>query len=483
MAERELSPQGYIITKDPVNVNPFWEQEGSNPSAQLPSGGTAGQVLTKKTAENYDTEWKDLPSFVTDEELDAVSRELNENITAESEQRQQDIEYIQQQLAGLNIPNIAPVLEAVQTLSQNLQEEATAREQADTALGERIDNLNIPNIEALTQRVSEIGTEQEQIKQTVNGLGEDIANEATAREQADTALGERIDNEATAREQADTALGERIDNVRQLPEGGTAGQVVTKDENGVAVWSDPAGGGSGEPYVLPQATENVLGGVKAKEKTTESVEVAIDSNTGKLYVPEQSGGGGGGGSYTLPQATENALGGVKAKAKTTETVEVAIDTNTGKLYVPEQSGGGTGSGGIGSGTLVALFGSETPALTGGSSFASDTEIPLVGDATTSALQNVLATYKYFRVDILSAGTSYGFHSFLIGNANALHGVHTSQAQYFKAEIAYIQSLLQLYVKSNSKYQQAFHMKSVKYSDGVTAVALNSITGIAIYGLN
>ena len=140
-------------------------------------------------------------------------------------------------------------------------------------------------------------------------------------------------------------------------------------------------------------------------------------------------------------------------------------------------------GGIGNGTLVALFGSETPALTGGSSFASDTEIPLVGDATTGALQNVLATYKYFRVDILSAGTSYGFHSFVVGNPNALHGVPTTQAQYFKAEMPYIQSLLQLYVKGNSKYQQAFHLKSVKYSDVISAVALNSITGVAIYGLN
>lgn len=482
MAERELSPQGYIITKDPVNVNPFWEQEGSNPSAQLPSGGTTGQVLTKKSANNFDVEWKDIPPYITEEELNAATEEWGESLQAEREQRTQDIDYLAQQIAGLNIPNVAPIVEAVQTLSQNLQEEATAREQADTALGERIDNLNIPNVEALTQRVSEIGTEQEQIKQTVNGLGEDITNEATAREQADTALGERIDDEATAREQADTALGERIDNVRQLPEGGTAGQVVTKDENGVPVWSDPAGGESGEPYVLPQATENVLGGVKAKEKTTESVEVAIDSNTGKLYVPEQSGGGGGG-SYVLPQATENALGGVKAKAKTTETVEVAIDTDTGKLYVPEQSGGGSAGGGIGNGTLVALFGSETPALTGGSSFTSDTEIPLVGDTTTSALQNVLATYKYFRVDILSAGTSYGFHTFVVGNPNALHGVPAAQPQYFKAEMPYIQSLLQLYVKSNATYQQAFHLKSVKYSDAITAVALTSITGVAIYGLN
>ena len=39
-------------------------------------------------------------------------------------------------------------------------------------------------------------------------------------------------------------------------------------------------------------------------------------------------------AYTLPQANENQLGGIKAKAKTTETIEVAIDNETGKLYVP-----------------------------------------------------------------------------------------------------------------------------------------------------
>lgn len=46
-----------------------------------------------------------------------------------------------------------------------------------------------------------------------------------------------------------------------------------------------------------------------------------------INIPKQS-------SYTLPQAKETSLGGVKAKEKTSETVEVAIDTVTGKLFVP-----------------------------------------------------------------------------------------------------------------------------------------------------
>lgn len=41
-----------------------------------------------------------------------------------------------------------------------------------------------------------------------------------------------------------------------------------------------------------------------------------------------------GSSYTLPQATDKILGGIKAKGKTNETVEVAIDTATGKLFAP-----------------------------------------------------------------------------------------------------------------------------------------------------
>lgn len=45
---------------------------------------------------------------------------------------------------------------------------------------------------------------------------------------------------------------------------------------------------------LPQATETVLGGVKAKPRTTESGEVAIDTASGKLYAPASSGGGTGG---------------------------------------------------------------------------------------------------------------------------------------------------------------------------------------------
>lgn len=45
------------------------------------------------------------------------------------------------------------------------------------------------------------------------------------------------------------------------------------------------------PYKLPTASEERLGGIKAAEKTTETVEVKIDTATGKLYVPDSQSSG------------------------------------------------------------------------------------------------------------------------------------------------------------------------------------------------
>lgn len=60
---------------------------------------------------------------------------------------------------------------------------------------------------------------------------------------------------------------------------------------------------------------------------------------GKLIIEEGAeveGLSGGGGSYTLPTASADTLGGVKAKAKGDESVEVVVD-GEGKLYVPAVS--------------------------------------------------------------------------------------------------------------------------------------------------
>lgn len=111
------------------------------------------------------------------------------------------------------------------------------------------------------------------------------------------------------------------------------------------------------------ATDTTAGIVKAKAKTDETVEVAVDTD-GQLYVPANAGiavasdteiggikakartnedrkvaiGTDGYAYYKVPQASALEIGGVKAEPRTTETNEVRIDTTTGKLYA--------GSGGI-----------------------------------------------------------------------------------------------------------------------------------------
>ncbi len=320
-----VSPQGYRITKDPVNNNPFWESEEANPQALLPSGGATGDILQKKSANNYDTEWAKLPEYVTPEKLGVAVQEVTQKVTEETQAREQGITDVNNRIDGLDIPDVAPL------------------EQAIVETNNRINNLQIPDVTGLTQDVAEVKqTVASQVEalasltETVNtnqaNMTEKVDGEIKARIDVDNALQVQLTQETQAREQFER-------NVRQVPVSALAdsGKVLTVNETGVPEWAEPSGGG-GEAYTLPIATEQVLGGVKAVAKTNETVPVAVDAE-GKLFVPEQSGGGGGGDSYTLPQATETALGGIKAKAKTTETVEVAIDPETGKLFVPEQSGG------------------------------------------------------------------------------------------------------------------------------------------------
>lgn len=101
-------------------------------------------------------------------------------------------------------------------------------------------------------------------------------------------------------------------------------RAITKDGRSVQVPKSKFGGN------LEVASDNVLGGIKASPKSeTDTNEVKIDPNTGKLYCPPSE----------VSIATSDKLGGIVASAKTSkETVEVKIDSATGKLYVPEGEG-------------------------------------------------------------------------------------------------------------------------------------------------
>ena len=457
-----VSPQGYQITKDPVNNNPFWESEEANPQALLPSGGATGDILRKKSANNYDTEWVKLPEYVTPEILGAAVQEVTQKVTEETQAREQAITDVNNRIDGLDIPDIAPL------------------EQAIVETNNRINNLQIPDVTGLTQDVADV-------KQTVASQGEALASLTETVNTNQSNMTEKVDGEIQARIGGDNALQEQLtretqareqfeQNVRQVPVSALAdsGKVLTVNATGVPEWAEPSGGG-GEAYTLPIATEQVLGGVKAVAKTTETVPVAVDAE-GKLFVPEQ-GGGGGGESYTLPQATETALGGIKAKAKTTETVEVAIDTETGKLFVPEQSGGG--SGGSAEPVLLASHGDLSLANLTGAEAVSGGSLKLTKAVDIFAQ---MVNYKQFGVSLIMPSTDYGVVGATFYNPYYKKTMSNATKKFSHTFILDAKNYCVVdFSQTGSDYTPTV---TFKFITNAGAVATNiKVIGAAIYGLN
>ena len=93
---------------------------------------------------------------------------------------------------------------------------------------------------------------------------------------------------------------------------------IPKGEKG-----DPGEGTEAEPYELPIMSSTQLGGGKAVEKTDEDVPVAVDPETGQLFVP------------TYPENTGGSADIPRQEMQSTDTV-VTLDPN--KLYVfPEMA--------------------------------------------------------------------------------------------------------------------------------------------------
>ena len=91
---------------------------------------------------------------------------------------------------------------------------------------------------------------------------------------------------------------------------------IPKGEKG-----DPGEGSEAEPYELPIMSDTQLGGGKAVEKTDEDVPVAVDPETGQLYVP------------TYPESASADI--PRQEMQNTDT-EVTIESN--KLYIfPEMA--------------------------------------------------------------------------------------------------------------------------------------------------
>ena len=388
-----LSPQGYNITEAPVNTNPFYDEPSGG--GNVPAGGSPGQVLVKKTAADYDTEWQ-TPDSVTAAELNEVEDTLRADIDTETKARQTQDTALSGQIAA-NTSAITAEQTARQaadaTLQQSINAEQTTRQAQDTALSgqiaanaaaveqettnrqnadnalsqrvtaveQQVEDLNIPDVSGLTADVEQLQgqmtlfetdlTAEEQARAAADTqLQQGLTAEQTARNAAiqeqNAAIQQNADAiaaEQTARQQADTALQQAIDGKTGLPAGGTEGQVLTKTSGTdyAATWQDPTGGGS---LPDPSSAGQVLTAgedLTPEWKTPATVHEVPAGGTAGQVLTKKTGtdydtewktpSGGGGGENPLP--TGGTTGQVLTKASNTD---YDVEWTT-----PQSGGGGS----------------------------------------------------------------------------------------------------------------------------------------------
>lgn len=104
------------------------------------------------------------------------------------------------------------------------------------------------------------------------------------------------------------------------------------------------GGGSGEGYTLPPASETTLGGVKIGSGINVTADGVISAN------------GGGGTPYELPAATTTTLGGIKVGDNLTITPDGKLSANAGAYELPVATSAILGGVKVGSGLNVTQDG-------------------------------------------------------------------------------------------------------------------------------
>lgn len=127
------------------------------------------------------------------------------------------------------------------------------------------------------------------------------------------------------------------------PSRGETGPAGSQGEQGPQGETGPQGP-AGTTGVTPNIQIGEVTTLEPGTQATASITGTTEEPKLNLGIPKgekgETGGGSGGSDYVLPIMTQDTLGGGKAVTKTNETVPVAVDPETGQLYVPEQSGSG-----------------------------------------------------------------------------------------------------------------------------------------------
>lgn len=108
----------------------------------------------------------------------------------------------------------------------------------------------------------------------------------------------------------------------------------------------PSRGEKGDTGAIPNIQIGEVTTLEPGQQATASITGTAEEPKLNIGIPKgekgEAGSSSGGSDYTLPIMTQDSLGGGKAVAKTEETVPVAVDPETGQLFVPtypESSGG------------------------------------------------------------------------------------------------------------------------------------------------
>lgn len=292
MNNQPLSPQGYNINNAPVNTNPFWDDgEGGG---NVPPGGDPGQVLTKRTTADYDTEWTtpetgvEWPAGGIDGDL-LVKAEAGAQWKTPDYATSQDLANVEQDAADAS--------EAAADAAQAAADEKTRAEAAELVLRQAIDaetgrattaenglsgriNTVVNDLsdlgddlraeearaesaeqnlqDAITAETERASAAERDLNVSITAAGGDISAEVNARINADSLLRDDIAQNAADISNLDARVGAAENNALPLIKQSTGEELPKVREDSI--------GGIGNQYQLLAFVTQIGSEIKTKLK-------------------------------------------------------------------------------------------------------------------------------------------------------------------------------------------------------------------------
>ncbi len=257
---QKLSPQGYNIQKSPLNENPFWEQETGG--GNVPAGGLTGQVLTKKSNADYDTEWKTPQPGGGLPPGGAVGDILTKTATG-GEWQTPDF------ASNDDLEDVEQTATAAQTAANEAAAAVvTERNRAQAAEQENATAISTERTRATAAEgalASRLTTAEGNIQQNAS----DISDEIERAEAAEYDLGELITAEGNRAQAAENTLSGEIDEV--------ADDLATEEQNRAAA----------DTLIRTDMTAAISAEAATRATNDAALQTQIDELSGEIPTPSE----------------------------------------------------------------------------------------------------------------------------------------------------------------------------------------------------